>query len=432
MEYKDYTEKEYKRAISLLSILFYSITILMISFNGCLLQKEFYSIVKDNILGIVLISLGVLYTRMNEIKAIRKKEYLYFGLIGFLTSFFILLITKNSTINTIWLLGFIIISILWDTNLGILLHILLCFLVTYVCNGTIEMMIYQFLLGIFGCLLGASVKKLKNSITVWITMVSLDLICIASYHKYVMTTSFFNEAFIGISTITVVLIVVYSFTNVKNLKNKVIIKEYKEASLDELMLAATKETIDVNLSKTHTNNNRLEKMDLENELDRILDNECELILRLQKYSKDIYEHSMLVSELSDKAGMYFQLNSKLTKACGLYHEIGRIVGNDYIKEGVNLCKEYNFPEEVISIIKEQNGRYQKPSSMESVIVMLSESVVTTIEYVKKRPEKSTLSMSKIIENVFNNRLNNGMLDGVSMNIKDYNRLKEFYIGYFKE
>ena len=77
-------------------------------------------------------------------------------------------------------------------------------------------------------------------------------------------------------------------------------------------------------------------------------------------------------------------NVLLAQAGGLYHEIGRITGDsNYIDAGVKLAEEYDFPRELTDIIRQHSMRHEKPKSLEAAIVLFTDCIVSTNEYLEK-------------------------------------------------
>ncbi len=74
-----------------------------------------------------------------------------------------------------------------------------------------------------------------------------------------------------------------------------------------------------------------------------------------------------------------------------------------------LAEEYAFPKELKAILKEHNIKYERPNSVEAVIVMLSDNVVSTIEYIEKN-DGHRFSSNKIIDNIFQMRMDKGTFD----------------------
>ncbi|MFW5676796.1 MAG: HD domain-containing protein, partial [Acetivibrio ethanolgignens] len=119
---------------------------------------------------------------------------------------------------------------------------------------------------------------------------------------------------------------------------------------------------------------------------------------------------------------------KVVQAGGLYHEIGRIAGSEDIEEGVKLGGEFDLPQPVIDIIRQHNSKYEKPQSVEAAVVMITDSIVSTIEYMEKEQKGKNVQVSaaKIIEQIFDIRFKKGTLDESGMDIRNYKKLKEFF------
>jgi putative nucleotidyltransferase with HDIG domain len=154
-----------------------------------------------------------------------------------------------------------------------------------------------------------------------------------------------------------------------------------------------------------------------------------LIQRMKDYSEALYQHALTIGELSHRAALAIGANETLTLAGGLYHEVGKIKGKNYIEEGLILAQEYGFPNELKAILKEHNIKYENPNSVEAVIVMLADNIVTTIEYIEKNDDRK-FTAQKIIENIFQLRMDKGTFDSANLSLKDYKTLKEFFINEF--
>ena len=112
-------------------------------------------------------------------------------------------------------------------------------------------------------------------------------------------------------------------------------------------------------------------------------------------------------------------------AGGLYHEIGKLNGKNYIEEGLIIAEDYAFPKELKAILREHNIKYDKPNSVEAAIVMLSDSVVSTIEYIEKSEDRK-YTTNKIVDNIFQMRMEKGTFDGANLTLNNFKDLKEFY------
>jgi putative nucleotidyltransferase with HDIG domain len=157
----------------------------------------------------------------------------------------------------------------------------------------------------------------------------------------------------------------------------------------------------------------------------LCDTENDLMKRLKQCSEALYEHALYIGDLSCRAALTVGANELLAKAGGYYHEIGKINGKNYIEEGLIIADDYAFPKELKAILKEHNIKYEKPGSIEAAIVMLSDSVVSTIEYIEKMGDHKYTTV-KVIDNIFQMRMEKGTFDASELSLKAFKTLKEFY------
>ena len=146
---------------------------------------------------------------------------------------------------------------------------------------------------------------------------------------------------------------------------------------------------------------------------------------MKNYSENLYKHCKLIGDLSVRAANYIDADEDLARAGGYYHEVGKIIGKNYIEEGLKLAEEYSFPEKLKEIIKQHNIKYDKPTFIEAAIVMISDNVATTIEYIDKTGDQKFTS-DKIIDNIFRIRMDKGTFDESGLSVRDFKLLKEFY------
>jgi putative nucleotidyltransferase with HDIG domain len=171
-------------------------------------------------------------------------------------------------------------------------------------------------------------------------------------------------------------------------------------------------------------------IDTRTSYDVLCDLNNELMKKMKEYSESLYAHCVLIGDLSYRAAKEVGANEQLAMAGGYYHEIGKIRGKNYIEEGLTIAEEYSFPKELKAILKEHNIKYEKPNSVEAAIVMLSDNVVSTIDYIEKT-EDHKYTTDKIIDNIFIMRMDKGTFDASSISLKDFKKLKEFYQKEFR-
>ncbi len=164
--------------------------------------------------------------------------------------------------------------------------------------------------------------------------------------------------------------------------------------------------------------------------DVLLSEDNELLQKIKNHSEKLYNHSRLIGDLSAKAARLIGADEDLAKAGGYYHEIGKINGVNYIEEGLKLADEYSFPEKLKNIIRQHNIKHDKPTFKEAAIVMISDNVATTIEYIEKTGE-GKFAPEKIIDDIFRMRMEKGTFDESGLTLKEFKLLKEFFQNEFK-
>lgn len=154
----------------------------------------------------------------------------------------------------------------------------------------------------------------------------------------------------------------------------------------------------------------------------------ELLLRLQGYSEELLRHSQRISALSAGAAEAIGGNIMLAKAGGLYHEIGRMEDeDDYIEAGTRIGQEYDFPEKLLAVMRQHSTGFELPKSMEAAVVMLSDCIVSTSEFLVKNGKREMLSDEQLINSIFQNRLEKGNLEFAGMTLEQIQDLQNFYI-----
>ncbi|MBE5948146.1 MAG: HDIG domain-containing protein [Lachnospiraceae bacterium] len=170
---------------------------------------------------------------------------------------------------------------------------------------------------------------------------------------------------------------------------------------------------------------------LDKKLVAICEDSFKPIEELKDRNPAVYEHSKVVAKLAGHAAKAAGINEKLVKAGALYHEIGQGLGGNYIKKGIEICNENNVPEAVIDIIKEHNINIAKPATKESAIVMLADTIISTMDGMKKKgtpiPDKV-----KLIDKILALRISKGYLDVCDLTAGDLNKIKDAFCGAWRK
>ena len=172
---------------------------------------------------------------------------------------------------------------------------------------------------------------------------------------------------------------------------------------------------------------RIHSLRLSGKLKEINRDDYFLMEKLSEEDAITYYHSMEVSDLAVRVAVSLGLNREIVMAGARYHEIGKLIGKNYVAHGIKLLNQYGFPREVIQIVKEHNSKMNKPQSMESAVVMLSDTVVSTLNTIMESRGIGNTNQAKIVKNILELRLESGILEEVLTDTKEYLRLKQAFV-----
>lgn len=163
-------------------------------------------------------------------------------------------------------------------------------------------------------------------------------------------------------------------------------------------------------------------------LDKLADSAYPLLKQLKEAKPKVYSHSKQVAVLAEGAAEYIGIDKQMVYIGGMYHEIGKLHSKDYVQEGIALAEEYGFPEELINLIGEHNVKYKIPTTKESAVLMLADSVIFLLEHVEKNGVKNK-SVKDMIESIFRIRYEKGELDESGLTIGEFKMLRQYCVGY---
>ncbi len=149
------------------------------------------------------------------------------------------------------------------------------------------------------------------------------------------------------------------------------------------------------------------------------------MMEIKEKSISLYYHSVEVGNLAKSAAASIGADIRLSYAAGLLHDIGKLENAKDIRDYLRVANEYGIPKNIKSIIVECSGKYRKPASKEAAIVMLADSTVTSVEYM--REAKKDMSEEKIIDNVFSTRVNNASLSNSGISLEELYLIKKVFL-----
>lgn len=431
----EYSEsKPNKKSKALITLLPF-LSLLSVVLFGMIRDASGIEIGKVSILTLILTAAFVFFLRLQEEEILKKKYAISIITISYLLSIFLIMLPLRPEVFSFWMIGGLIVSMLLDGKLGLLVYFNLTFILSITLSLRPETTIHFLVMGVLMSLLSNALKSKFTVIYAAIILLSTNITLSFVINNFVFeeSTNFnYLSSFFSISAMITVAFLL------SQLYLKVLAKEREE---EEEVVQTTPEVISLNLSEdltkasvdetiTNEEHQILYDRNARTSYELLMEEQNELMSRMKTFSQSLYQHSMQIGELSARAARIIGADELLARVGGMYHEVGKINGKNYIEEGLKLAEEFGFTKELKAILKQHNIKYEKPTSVEAAIVMLSDNVVSTIDYIRKT-EENKFTLDKIIENIFQLRMEKGTFDDSGLSVKDYKILKEFYQNEFK-
>lgn len=414
---------------------------------GFLIQRQMelpeFELLKVYIIIGLLISVFEILANTNGLPYFKEKKGIYGLLIGFMLSSFLLCADSYIPLYSLWMFGSAYISKKIHPYVGVFYQLIFTFMFCSIKEYGVEDFIYYFLIGSVICVLIRFADTIKSLSYILIIVGSVEIIVSFLLSNFVFGHALTSGSLMMVLSGFIVVIGSYFVKLSNEAKN-----ETMTASMET---TATLEPIEENektdqIEQIETQNRQNEnesndsllldpnkeskpqrtEMEKTDELAQYITSDAPLMRRLNEEKPITYRHSLLIGILSEKAAHKINANERLARAGGLYHEVGKLNGSDYIEEGVCLATEYGLPECIIDIIRQHNGKEVHPTSKEAAIVLLTDSIIATIKYFEKQPKEKQRSNEKIIDDIFKVRLEQGVLNQSGLSLNDYQVLKDFY------
>ncbi len=159
----------------------------------------------------------------------------------------------------------------------------------------------------------------------------------------------------------------------------------------------------------------------------INDPECPLLVQLKELSKDEYYHAVHTAYLADKIAKRLEIDDAAVKACGYYHDIGILRGENTWENVEAICKEYRFPPKARKILKEYVDGQEKVVSKETIVVLFSDCIVSAILYLFAKNPKAELDYKQLIDAVFQTKLETDELWCNEISLAQIHEMKKIFI-----
>ena len=158
--------------------------------------------------------------------------------------------------------------------------------------------------------------------------------------------------------------------------------------------------------------------------DDFLAPEYGLVQDIRKFSFIEYTHASRVSILSRKCAEAINANAGLAACGGFYYRLGKIVGEPMIDNALKLANDNCFPADVTQILAEYGGIIYLPSTKESAIVHMVDSVVTKVELFDQDQMSSAWNQNMVIYQTINELSQKGFYDNSGLTMNQFLAIRE--------
>lgn len=387
------------------------------------------SMVKLGVLTLLLTLAASYYIRLFEEDIIKSKFTILILAICYIGSLGLLFIVKNPETDVFWMLGGLLVSMIVDRKLGFFLQFNLVFIYTVGFTARIETLLHLLLISCLMCALAKYLADKSTFVYGAIIVLSTNITLAFVFNNFIFEYKAGFDYLASLINILIVIIVSFLLSTLLNLYfNK---NEDRRTNLlsNHIDKSENYEVLIKEESMENYVEDNVENNVLGTSYELLMDSNNDLLIQLKEYSGELYDHAHRVGDISSRAAKVISADESLAYAGGLYHEIGKIRLGNYIEQGLLIADEYQFPEKLKTIVKQHNIKYDKPTSVEAAIVMLTDHALATINYLDNQGEHK-YPIDKIIANIFQMRMEKGTFDESGLSIKDFKVLREFYVEEF--
>ena len=156
----------------------------------------------------------------------------------------------------------------------------------------------------------------------------------------------------------------------------------------------------------------------------LLDEEFPLLQDIRRFSYKEYEHACKVSNLAGICAREIGANQAVAMAGGLYYRLGKVIGEPEVENGVKAAYNHCLPPAVITILEEFGALERLPSTKESAIVHMVDSLVTKIEVLGETTMANEWNQDMVIYQTLNEYSSRGVYDNSGISINQFLKIRE--------
>ena len=159
----------------------------------------------------------------------------------------------------------------------------------------------------------------------------------------------------------------------------------------------------------------------------IMNKNYSLRREIKDFSKFEYEHALKVSYFSGKAAFMIGADTLTSKAGGMYYRFPKLFDKEVSSEAMKILENHCFPKEVMDIVYEYGGELRKPTSPESAIVHMIDSVITRMELLDEDTMKSSWNQDMVIYSILNDLSGKGIYDESGLSLNQYLKIRDYLV-----
>ncbi len=148
-----------------------------------------------------------------------------------------------------------------------------------------------------------------------------------------------------------------------------------------------------------------------------------MLLELMANSRDEYFHVVHTAYLCEKTAKRLNLDAALVKACGYYHRIGIIRGENNWENVREILQMNNFPKEVFRILREYLDEREKIVSKETVVLFFCDTVTSSLSYLFSKDAQIELDYRQIISAILDKKMESGIIASSALSFGEVEEIK---------
>ncbi len=147
---------------------------------------------------------------------------------------------------------------------------------------------------------------------------------------------------------------------------------------------------------------------------------CEVVQYLRTNAPKSFTRAKEVADFARTMALKFGANSELVYCAAIYHDIERLYRQ---VPGASVI----LPDVLYRMIQKQNNK-EAPGTIEELIVLLSNHVITIYHYMEKNG--TNVAVEKVIDSIFNLQLKKGNIMAMGISMSLYHKIKQGFTNEF--